>query len=654
MGFLLIEKHAGRLFRPGGTPFYFLGALSFFFFWLLLITGAYLLIFYRLDIDKAYDSIQGLTDRQPYLGGLIRSLHRYAADGLMITLILHGLRTFLADQYRHARWLAWVSGAVLLGFVWFEGILGYWMVWDDRAQFIALTTAEFLNAVPIFGASLPRAFLSRESVTNIFFWVIIALHIALPVLMLVLLWLHVCRISKPIITPPRRLVAGVFLIMAVLCLLSPATSGSRADPKKLPVDLPLDWFYLSVYPVLAAIPPALSWLLVMSGAALLIGIPWIGSPPRPKPISLFLRRCNACTYCALDCPYEAISMRPRTDGRPYDQEAVVHADLCVSCGICIGSCDTSALILPEYSLVGIRAVMKKRLADQAESRLLVFTCEKAVPAEKIQSGIPWINPIGLPCIGTIHPLLIEDALKSGATGIFMAACPVGDCHFRTGNRLLEERLAGQREPHPKSPLDFSRIRMAPFSTLQVEEAVREVDRFRKEATAGEERADRFRWIGKVVAGVLLAIPALLIFFFSGRPSYSFYNKDESLLIVSLIYTASPKHCRELRPEELEKLPPHMRAPLDCTRARWPLSLRLDIDGEERLSKEYEPSGLWSDGPASVYEKFRLEPGSHEVRITLQERNDGQEMIRSERIEFEGGRAVVFPARSGVEPVGRGG
>ena len=100
---LLIEDRAGRVFERGSNPFYVLGALAFFFLWLLIASGAYLLLIYRLNIDGAYESIQSLTERQPYWGGIVRSLHRYAADGLMIVMVLHGLRTFLADQYRHAQ-----------------------------------------------------------------------------------------------------------------------------------------------------------------------------------------------------------------------------------------------------------------------------------------------------------------------------------------------------------------------------------------------------------------------------------------------------------------------------------------------------------------------------------------------------------------------
>jgi ferredoxin/coenzyme F420-reducing hydrogenase delta subunit len=661
---LFVEDWTGRFFPPGRNPFYFLGALSFFFLWIVLGTGVYLLLVYRMDIDAAYDSVQVLTEGQPYWGGIIRSLHRYATDGLMITMVLHGLRVFLADQYRGARWVAWVSGIVALGVIWGEGILGYWMVWDDRAQLIALKTAEFLDVLPIIGPSLPRAFLSRDMVTNLFFFVIIALHIAIPILMLILLWLHASRITRPVINPPRVLMLGVFASLLILSLLKPAISGYRADASRLPVSLSLDWFYLGPYPVLASISPGLGWFLVSAGAALLILIPWLGRPPRPRPqpVSLLLRRCNDCALCYQDCPYEAITMRPRTDGRPYAREASVDSNLCVSCGICVGSCTTSALMLPDYSLPGLGTEVKKRLlrqsAEQAQSPVAVLLCERAVPAGLMRSRAPGLDPIMLPCIGTIPPLVIEHAFKSSAVGVFLAACPEGDCHDRLGDRWLLDRLEARREPYLRRPELLSRIRLVHVSAAGVDAAIGEIDHFRKELLSGRELGARLisrsipepismttpsmRWLARVAAAVLLALPALLIFFFSGSPSYSFYQKDESLLVVSLKHTAPPRFCRELTKEEQDRLPPHMRTTVECTRERWPISLRLEIDDQAQLARDYRPSGLWSDGPAYVYQKFKLRPGVHNIRLEMREGNERPETLRSERIDFVAGRVVILP------------
>jgi hypothetical protein len=196
--------------------------------------------------------------------------------------------------------------------------------------------------------------------------------------------------------------------------------------------------------------------------------------------------------------------------------------------------------------------------------------------------------------------------------------------------------------------------MGHFSVIQTEEAIREIDRFRAGIAAPalvRRRPGLIRWVG---TGSVLALPALLIFLFSGGFFYSFYNKEESLLVLSMKYTASPRHCRELKPEEIEKLPSHMRTPVECTRERWPVLVRLDIDDEKRLDGEYQPSGLWSDGPAYVYEKFRLKPGSHTIRLKIKELNKPSELIRSERIEFQAGRVVIFQSNEEIVRVDRGG
>ncbi|MBI3605415.1 MAG: hypothetical protein HY202_05250 [Nitrospirae bacterium] len=133
----------------------------------------------------------------------------------------------------------------------------------------------------------------------------------------------------------------------------------------------------------------------------------------------------------------------------------------------------------------------------------------------------------------------------------------------------------------------------------------------------------------------------MILFGSGRPAYSFYQKGDSLLVVSLKVTASPLHCRELSQEELERLPEHMRTPLECSRKRWPVNVRLELDGENRLEKKYPPGGLWSDGPAFVYEKFKVKPGIHEIRLVMKESPTAPGLVRMEQIDFQPGRAVVL-------------
>ena len=71
------------------NPFRHLGSLTIFFFWIVLVSGIWLFIFFRTSVDGAFESVEYLTHDQWYLGGVMRSLHRYASDAAIITLALH-------------------------------------------------------------------------------------------------------------------------------------------------------------------------------------------------------------------------------------------------------------------------------------------------------------------------------------------------------------------------------------------------------------------------------------------------------------------------------------------------------------------------------------------------------------------------------------
>lgn len=74
---------------------------------------------------------------------------------------------------------------------------------------------------------------------------------------------------------------------------------------------------------------------------MMAGLPWLPPMRKPAVAVVNLANCNGCTRCMADCPYNAITMQVRSDGRPFEGEAVVDPSLCVACGICAGACPTS-------------------------------------------------------------------------------------------------------------------------------------------------------------------------------------------------------------------------------------------------------------------------------------------------------------------------
>ena len=108
--FQTVEGWLDRVFTPAWNPFHHFGALGFFYYWIVAVSGVYIYIFFDTSTTEAYATVEYLTHDQWYLGGVMRSLHRYASDGLVLMMAVHIVREFAYDRYRGARWYTWVTG----------------------------------------------------------------------------------------------------------------------------------------------------------------------------------------------------------------------------------------------------------------------------------------------------------------------------------------------------------------------------------------------------------------------------------------------------------------------------------------------------------------------------------------------------------------
>ncbi|MEK9133556.1 MAG: cytochrome b N-terminal domain-containing protein, partial [Pseudomonadota bacterium] len=331
--FSLIEHAFDAAFGPRINPFYHLGALSFFFFWVVAASGIYVYVFFETSIDGAYRSVEYLTHTQWYVGGVARSLHRYASDAMVISVLLHLAREFVLDRYRGVRWYAWLTGVILLWFLYASGIGGYWLVWDRLAQYIAVVTTEWFDWLPIFAEPIARNFLNSASVNDRFFSLLVFMHIGIPLFLLLGMWIHILRISRAKTNPPRLIMIGTSLALAALSLVYPALSQGPADLDTLVSRVQPDWFYLAMYPLIDLWSPGMVWALAGGGTLLLMLLPWLPRRREEPAAVVDLANCNGCGRCFADCPYSAVILQPRRDGLPFESQAVVEPDLCTACGI---------------------------------------------------------------------------------------------------------------------------------------------------------------------------------------------------------------------------------------------------------------------------------------------------------------------------------
>jgi NAD(P)H-flavin reductase/ferredoxin len=276
--FLAAEGLFNRVFGDELNPFYYLGAIANWLLWIVVASGLYLYIPFKTGVHEAYDSVEYLTRQQWYLGGLLRSVHRYASDAMVLAMLLHLVRHFAFDHYRSFRWFSWISGVALLWLVYVSGINGYMLPWDRTAQFVTVASAEWLDALPIFGGALVRNFITPDAVNDRLFSLLSFLHIGLPLAVLALLWVHTQRVPGAKTVPPRPIWIGLALSLVALSVVKPALSGPPADLAAAPTTVPLDWFYLPVYPLIYAWSPGAAWAIAGGLTLLLVALPWL--PPK--------------------------------------------------------------------------------------------------------------------------------------------------------------------------------------------------------------------------------------------------------------------------------------------------------------------------------------------------------------------------------------
>jgi quinol-cytochrome oxidoreductase complex cytochrome b subunit len=180
-----------------------LGGLLLLLFTILTVTGVMLIFKYTPSPDEAYDSMIRLQTEVAF-GNLIRNLHHWSANLMVIVGVLHLLRVFFTGGFVHPREFNWVMGITLLLLIVAANFTGYLLPWDQLAYWAVTVGTSLIEYIPLLGEPLTRLILGGPEVGAATLTNFYGLHIAfIPLSIFAIVSFHIWRVRKDTLTVPR-------------------------------------------------------------------------------------------------------------------------------------------------------------------------------------------------------------------------------------------------------------------------------------------------------------------------------------------------------------------------------------------------------------------------------------------------------------------
>lgn len=652
-----IEGLVNRFTHSDFNPFYHLGTLTIFMLIVLFVTGAYLTVFYRPGLDVAYATVEKIDSN--WFGSLMRSVHRYASDASILLIILHLLKMLFSDRYWGQRWLAWTSGWIMLAGTWLTGTFGYWLIWDGRAQWMTEYMMEALASTS--GLTYVATDLSSRTFSN--FVIILFLHVFLPIIGFLGIYIHGLRLSRARWWSPRWVSVQAAIGLILLSLIRPAMSAAPADLSTLLSDVPMDAYYLGFLPLIDAWGNVIFWgLAILIGGSLFL-LPWLARGRDSGPAIITDPKCTGCNLCYAECPYDAIAMVERHDETKYHKLAVINAAQCTACAICVGACPTDAINLlggynGEQTFNAVKGALHRELKDGNPVTVL-FVSQRdltlgTLPAKlrgNVREGEPvFTSECGggarvvtaiLPSIGAVNIEWLRTLRDEGARDMILLSHPYDDALYREDPHMLLNRL------HLHSALvtkDLHWLEIAPGDSAALEAFMKNLQR---EETQKEKQPkplppvkNRNKLIPSLVSG-LIGTLLLLGAFALALPldvKASMQAADESALRIAV--DARGKI-------EAANIPEGVTLPEGADPVKifggehFPISVRVLVDGNVVLEDTYEPSGISGNGRISALEFLEIESGTRTVEVWMKDDSDDYRLVFSGEVTFEQGRVWIL-------------
>jgi cytochrome b6 len=198
----IVDDISEKYVPPHVNIFYCLGGLTFTWFIFQIATGFAMTFFYTPTIGEAYSSVQRLLTTV-HFGWLIRSVHRWSASMMVLTMILHIFRVYLTGGFKNPRELTWFTGVILAVLTVSFGVTGYSLPWDQVGYWAVKIVRGVPDAIPGVGPAIVELLRGGPSVGQSTLTRFYRLHtFVLPFLTTLFMLMHFILIRKQGISGP--------------------------------------------------------------------------------------------------------------------------------------------------------------------------------------------------------------------------------------------------------------------------------------------------------------------------------------------------------------------------------------------------------------------------------------------------------------------
>lgn len=278
-----------------------LGGLAALLMTVLIGSGVLLMFNYTPSADQAYNDILNL-ETQVWFGQLMRNLHHWAGNLMLVVVFLHLLRVFFTGGFHTPKQFNWLLGLCLLLLTVMASFTGYLLPWDQLAYWAVTVGTGLIEYVPLLGPSLQVVVLGGPEVAGTTLLNFYTLHIALiPITMLSLMMLHFFRVRKDgglviprapgeelerryphVTTIPhlvvREMVVGLVVLAGLLlfAMVVNAPLEEMANPNVSPNPAKAPWYFMGFQELLLHFHPLFAAFIIPGTALLaLIILPYV-------------------------------------------------------------------------------------------------------------------------------------------------------------------------------------------------------------------------------------------------------------------------------------------------------------------------------------------------------------------------------------------